>query len=211
MSVIGNERIAWFSAGVSSFVAAKADGWCRRWSKMTLLYSRACCKFIGRPQPRLRVVLDQGAHLPDRAHGTDAGADLRCIEGFTVLAHGSAVIDTGVHVELPPCTKGELKSKSGLSVTHCITTPGLIAEGFDQKQAVLLMYSVSGIMGTVAVLYSRGLYVECIGLLAVVAMIIGVILTDTGKNNISLKGRRILREDLGDENQKKRKKRRNTE
>ena len=30
-----------------------------------------------------------------------------------------------------------------------------------------------------AVLYSRGLYVECVGLLGVAAMIIGVILTDT--------------------------------
>lgn len=85
----------------------------------------------------------------------------------------------------------------------------IMRAGFGQRRAVLLMYSVSGIMGTVAVLYSRGLYVECLGLLAVVAMIIGVILTDTGKNNISLKGRRILREDLAYE--KKEKKRRNTE
>ena len=79
----------------------------------------------------------------------------------------------------------------------------IMKAGFGQRRAVLLMYSVSGIMGVVAVLYSRGLYVECIGLLAVVAMIIGVILTDTGKNNISLKGRRIIREDLGDEKKKR--------
>lgn len=75
----------------------------------------------------------------------------------------------------------------------------IMRAGFGQRRAVLLMYSVSGVMGTVAVLYSRGLYVECLGLLAVVAMIIGVILTDTGKNNISLKGVRIIKEDLGDE------------
>ena len=74
----------------------------------------------------------------------------------------------------------------------------IMKAGFGQRRAVLLMYSVSGIMGVVAVLYSRGLKVECLGLLAVVAMIIGVILTDTGKNNISLRGVRILREDLGD-------------
>ena len=83
----------------------------------------------------------------------------------------------------------------------------IMRAGFGQRRAVLLMYSVSGIMGVVAVLYSRGLYVECIGLLAVVAMIIGVILTDTGKNNISLKGRRILREDLGDEDTKRNRRR----
>lgn len=83
----------------------------------------------------------------------------------------------------------------------------IMRAGFGQRRAVLLMYSVSGIMGVVAVLYSRGLFVECLGLLAVVAMIIGVILTDTGKNNIRLKGQRILREDLGDEQKSRRKKR----
>lgn len=83
----------------------------------------------------------------------------------------------------------------------------IMKAGFGQRRAVLLMYSLSGIMGTMAVLFSRGLYVECIGLLAIAAMIVGVILTDTGKNNISLKGRRILKEDLGDESRKQRKKR----
>ena len=33
----------------------------------------------------------------------------------------------------------------------------------------------------------------------------GVILTDTGKNNISLKGRRIIREDLGDRTPRRKK------
>ena len=80
----------------------------------------------------------------------------------------------------------------------------IMKAGFGQRRAVLLMYSLSGIMGIMAVLYSRSLYVECIGLLAIAAMIVGVILTDTGKNNISLKGRRILREDLGEESKKRR-------
>ena len=86
----------------------------------------------------------------------------------------------------------------------------IMKAGFGQRRAVLLMYSVSGIMGTIAVLYSRDLYVECLGLLAVVAMIIGVVLTDTGKNNISLRGQRILREDLAD-GKRKNKQNRNIE
>lgn len=85
----------------------------------------------------------------------------------------------------------------------------IMKAGFGQRRAVLLMYSLSGIMGIMAVLSSRGLYVECIGLLAIAAMIVGVILTDTGKNNISLKGRRILKEDLGDEGKWKRGRKRN--
>ena len=83
----------------------------------------------------------------------------------------------------------------------------IMKAGFGQRRAVLLMYSLSGIMGIMAVLSSRGLYVECVGLLGIAAMIIGVILTDTGNYNISLKGRRILKEDLGDEDKKHRRKR----
>ena len=60
------------------------------------------------------------------------------------------------------------------------------------------MYSVSGIMGIIAVLYSRQLYVECIGLLAIAIMIVGVILTDTGNNKVSIRGMRLIREDLSD-------------
>jgi hypothetical protein len=58
----------------------------------------------------------------------------------------------------------------------------------------MLMYALSGIMGVVAILYSRELIVECIGLAIVGIIILGVILTDTGTNKVNLKGYRIQRE-----------------
>lgn len=70
----------------------------------------------------------------------------------------------------------------------------ILRAGFGQRRAVLLMYSVSGIMGIVAILYSRGLIVECIGLAIIAVIIVGVIMTDTGTNKISLKGYRIIKE-----------------
>lgn len=76
------------------------------------------------------VQLEDGAYMPETAHSTDAGADIRCMEDFTVKAHSSAVIDTGVHVQLPKGTTGLLVSKSGLNVKHDITTTGLIDEGY---------------------------------------------------------------------------------
>ena len=78
----------------------------------------------------MKFTLDSGAFAPTRAHKTDAGLDLRspiCIE---VPANGSAVIDTGVHIELPNGTVGFLKSKSGLNVKHNITSEGVIDVGF---------------------------------------------------------------------------------
>lgn len=84
-------------------------------------------------KPVIKVQLDEGAYLPERAHSTDAGADIRCREDFTVEAGKSVMIDTGVHVQLSPFTKCEIKSKSSLNVFHGIITTGLIDEGFSGK------------------------------------------------------------------------------
>lgn len=81
-------------------------------------------------QPTIRCVLDEGAALPVRAHDTDAGADLCAPTDITVPAHGSAEVDTGVHIQLPPHTCGLLVSKSGLMVLNALTSTGLIDQGF---------------------------------------------------------------------------------
>ena len=70
----------------------------------------------------------------------------------------------------------------------------ILRAGFGQRRAVFLMYSLSGIMGITAILYSRGLYIECLGLAFVAVLILGVIMTDTGTNKVSLKGYRIIKE-----------------
>ena len=78
----------------------------------------------------MKVMLDEGAFIPTKAHDTDAGFDLKCRHRVVVPARGSAIIDTGVHVELPPASVGMLKSKSGLNVKHGITSEGVIDEGY---------------------------------------------------------------------------------
>ena len=86
----------------------------------------------------MKVKLDKGAYMPERAHSTDAGADLRTPYDVIVPAKGSVVIDTGVHIELPPNTVGMLKSKSGLNVKYGITSEGVIDVGYTGSIAVKL-------------------------------------------------------------------------
>ena len=86
----------------------------------------------------MRVSLDKGAFPPERAHPTDAGLDLKTPVDFVVPAGGWAIVDTGVHVELPNYTCGMLKSKSGLNVRYGITGTGLIDEGFTGSIKVRL-------------------------------------------------------------------------
>lgn len=86
----------------------------------------------------MKITLDKGAHMPERAHDTDAGIDLRTPVAVTVPAHGSVVVDTGVHVQLPANTVGMLKSKSGLNVKHGITSEGVIDVGYTGSIKVKL-------------------------------------------------------------------------
>ena len=78
----------------------------------------------------MRVVLEEGAKLPTRAHTWDAGLDLYApdIPGtFTINpCGGSATINTGVHVEIPEGYVGFVKAKSGLNVKHGLTCTGVI-------------------------------------------------------------------------------------
>ena len=96
----------------------------------------------------MKIMLDEGAILPTRAHETDAGLDLYTpndvivarsrwtpTEGITV---GSATIDTGVHVEIPKGYVGFIKSKSGLNVKHGLTAEGVIDSGYTGSIVVKL-------------------------------------------------------------------------
>lgn len=86
----------------------------------------------------MKVVLDEGAYMPVRAHKADAGLDLRSPIDFTLKAGKAVKIDSGVHVEVPGGCVGFLKSKSGLNVKHGITCDGTIDSGYTGSIVVKL-------------------------------------------------------------------------
>ena len=77
-----------------------------------------------------KVMLDNGAKMPTKAHEVDAGFDLYTPERKVVRAKDSVAIDTGVHIEIPKGYVGFLKSKSGLNVNFGINGEGVIDSGF---------------------------------------------------------------------------------
>ena len=91
----------------------------------------------------MKVMLDEGAYMPTRAHSTEAGLDLYSPVDVMIMPRANAVIDTGVHVELPPGSVGFLKSKSGLNVKHGILGEGVIDAGYTGSIRVKL-YNHSG-------------------------------------------------------------------
>ncbi len=67
----------------------------------------------------------------------------------------------------------------------------LIASGFGQRRTVLTLYGVSGILGVSAVLFSRNLFVETLGLFAVATLFIYTFLTDNSNGRLSLTGKKV--------------------
>lgn len=91
----------------------------------------------------MKVKLDPGAFLPERAHKDDAGIDLKTKEKVVLWGGHSHVFDTGVHVEIPHGCYGKIESKSGLNVKQSIVSlGGLIDCGYTGSIRVKL-YNLS--------------------------------------------------------------------
>lgn len=86
----------------------------------------------------MKVKLDEGAFMPERAHEWDAGADLRTPHDIYVAGEGYTVVNTGIHVEIPSGYVGMVKSKSGLMCKHGIVTDGTVDAGYTGSIRVCL-------------------------------------------------------------------------
>lgn len=92
-----------------------------------------------------KIKLDPGAFMPVRAHQSDAGLDLITPKSFWLYANNKAVIDTGVHVQIPEGMVGLITSKSGL-MARGVTCRGTIDSGYTGSvKAVLFNHSDEGI------------------------------------------------------------------
>ena len=97
----------------------------------------------------MKIILDEGAKMPTRAHADDAGLDLYSRENMVIYPHSSATFDTGVHVEIPRGYVGMIKSKSGLNVKYGLTSEGVLDCGYTGSIRVKL-YNHSSEAYTVA-------------------------------------------------------------
>ena len=84
----------------------------------------------------MRFKIDEGCFEPIRAHATDAGLDIRSPIDVTVRAHGSAVINSGVHAEIVSYddgigSAGLILPKSGLNIKNDCLSFGVVDEGYS--------------------------------------------------------------------------------
>lgn len=90
---------------------------------------------------KIKVVLDEGAKMPTKAHRSDAGFDIYSPRTFNLYPGQSVVIDTGVHMAIPFGYVGFVKSKSGLYMASDITAEGVVDSGYTGAVHVKLCMS----------------------------------------------------------------------
>ena len=86
--------------------------------------------------------LNPAAILPSYARAGDAGLDLFAVKAISIAPGGSALVPTGIAIELPAGTEGQVRPRSGLALKHAITvlnTPGTVDEGYRGEVGVILI------------------------------------------------------------------------
>lgn len=86
--------------------------------------------------------INKKAKLPEYAHPGDAGLDLFSVENVEIEPGDTALIKTGIIIELPESTEAQVRPRSGLALKHKITvlnTPGTIDEGYRGEIGVILI------------------------------------------------------------------------
>ena len=87
----------------------------------------------------MKIMLDDGAIMPTKAHKTDAGYDLYANERTHLYGHGCCIVDTGVHIAIPEGFYGLVAGRSGLNFKEDIICPqGTIDSGYTGSIKVKL-------------------------------------------------------------------------
>ena len=90
--------------------------------------------------------LNPAATLPSYAREGDAGLDLFAVTGLVIEPGKSALVPTGIAIELPPGTEAQVRPRSGLALKHALTvlnTPGTVDEGYRGEVGVILIHGTN--------------------------------------------------------------------
>jgi dUTP pyrophosphatase len=91
-------------------------------------------------EPTIDCQLQPGAKLPERAHPSDAGADLFSLESYEIYPGEQKLVDTGVAVKIPRGFAGFIYNRSsqgkrGITIPHSV---GVIDADYRGNLKVLL-------------------------------------------------------------------------
>lgn len=86
--------------------------------------------------------IHEEATIPHKAHENDAGLDICSVEDKVIKAGETALIATGLQMQLPEGTEAQIRPRSGLALKQSITvlnSPGTIDEGYRGELKIILI------------------------------------------------------------------------
>lgn len=90
--------------------------------------------------PYLECMVHEGGKLPQRAHRTDAGADLFSAQTLTLNPGEQSLVDTGVAIKIPPGYGGFILNRSSQRVKGITSLgTGLIDSDYRGRLKVFLV------------------------------------------------------------------------
>lgn len=87
-------------------------------------------------------LLNEKAQIPQYAHEGDIGLDLFSTSETVIQPGETALIPTGISIQLPSATEAQIRPRSGLALKHQVTvlnTPGTIDQGYRGEIGVILI------------------------------------------------------------------------
>jgi dUTP pyrophosphatase len=82
------------------------------------------------------------AKSPIKAHESDAGFDVYSVTDVIIYPHGTAIVDTGVHLGLPVGYEVQIRPRSGLAAKHGLTvlnSPATGDQGYTGEYKVIMI------------------------------------------------------------------------
>jgi len=95
--------------------------------------------------------VSEKAKLPDRAHPTDAGADVfACIDKERqIFPSESAVIPTGLKAEVPPGYMLEIKNRSSVAVKKGLIVGACVVDSGYSGEIFVNLHNIGGVPQTI--------------------------------------------------------------
>jgi dUTP pyrophosphatase len=92
------------------------------------------------------------AALPERGTNWSAGADLTCVEAFTLAPGERRLVPTGLVIEIPPGWYGRIAPRSGMAVRHGVDTMAGVMDSDYRGELMVLLIN----LGDAPVSFSAG-------------------------------------------------------
>lgn len=82
------------------------------------------------------------AFIPSRAHSTDAGLDLQCVNDFSLLTGERTLVKLGIAIEIPTGYEAQIRARSGLALKNGVTVlngVGTVDSSYRGELGVILI------------------------------------------------------------------------